>query len=221
MTVDQKLMTADDLLRLPRGRARHELVRGELRTLPLGGWEHGCEGADIAVSLANHVRAHDMGSVTGGDTGFLLTTNPDTVRAPDVAFVRREQVPARGTQRGYFQGAPDLAVEVISPNDLYTEVDEKVAEWLEHGTRLVFVVNPRRRTVAVYRADGSVRVLTVEDALDGEYVVPDWTRATRPRHLRAAIGSSRRRYVWQPAVVSRRASSSAWASSRSICSASA
>jgi len=179
MTVDQQLMTADELLRLPRGRARHELVRGELRTMPPGGWDHGREGTDIVVSLANHVRAHDLGSVAGGDTGFLLTRNPDTVRAPDVSFLRRDRVPARGTQPGYFQGAPDLAVEVISPDDLYTEVDEKVAEWLEHGTRLVFVVNPRRKTVAVHRADGSVSVLTIEDTLDGEDVVPGWTLAVR------------------------------------------
>ena len=147
--------------------------------MPPGGWEHGAEGMDIALSLGAYVRAHDLGRVSGGDTGFLLTTAPDTVRAPDVAFVRADRVPARGTQRGYFRGAPDLAVEVISPNDLYTEVDEKVAEWLEHGTRLVFVVNPRRKTVAVHRADGSVRVLTIADVLDGEDVVPGWTLAVR------------------------------------------
>jgi Uma2 family endonuclease len=77
--------------------------------------------------------------------------------------------------RCYFRGAPDLAVEVMSPNDLYTEVDEKVGEWLEHGTRMVFVVNPRRRTVAVHRPGQPLRVLTVEDTLDGEDVVPGWT----------------------------------------------
>jgi Uma2 family endonuclease len=117
--------------------------------------------------------------VLTGEPGFRLRTNPDTVRAPDVAFVRRERVPARGTQRGYFEGAPDLAVDVISPNDLYTEVDEKVEEWLEHGTRPVFVVNPRRETVAIHRTDGSVRVLTVEDTLDGEDVLPGWTLPVR------------------------------------------
>lgn len=132
MTVDQKLMTADGLLRLTRGRARHELVRGELRTMPLRGWDHSCETTDFVVSLATHVRAHSLGRVTGGDTGFLLITAPDTVRSPDVAFVRRERVPARGSLRGYFLGAPDLAVEVISPNDTYVEVDEKVAACLQH-----------------------------------------------------------------------------------------
>jgi Uma2 family endonuclease len=175
MTVDQKLMSADDLLRLPHGRARHELVRGELRTMPPGGWDHGAEAMDVTLSLGDHVRAHDLGRVSAGDTGFLLTTNPDTVRAPDAGFVRRERVP----ERGYFRGAQDLAVEVISPNDLYTEVDEKVAEGFEHCTRLVFVVNPRRRTVAVHRADCTVRILAIEDNLDGEDVVPGWTLPVR------------------------------------------
>jgi len=101
------------------------------------------------------------------------------VRAADVAFVRRERLEGVGRVRGYWDGAPDLAVEVISPNDLYTEVDEKVAEWLEYGTRLVFVVNPRRRTVAVHRPGQPVRILSENDLLDGEDVVPGWTLPTR------------------------------------------
>jgi Uma2 family endonuclease len=92
-----------------------------------------------------------------------------------VAFVRRDRLPSGEAARRYFQGAPDLAVEVISPNDLYTEVDEKVGEWLAHGTRLVFVVNPRRQTVAVHRPGQPVRVLGIDDTLDGEDVVPGWT----------------------------------------------
>lgn len=179
MTVEQKLMTADELLRLPRGRDRHELVRGELRTMPPGGWDHGCEGFDFAFSLAVHVRQHALGDVVAAETGFLLTRDPDTVRSPDAAFVRADRVPLLGTNPGYIEGAPDLAVEVISPNDLYTEVDEKVAAWLEHGTRLVFVVNPRRKTVAVRRADGSVAVVGMADTLEGEDVVPGWTLPIR------------------------------------------
>jgi Uma2 family endonuclease len=101
------------------------------------------------------------------------------VRTPDVAFVRRERVLAAGRVTGYWPGAPDLVVEVISPSDLYTEVEDKVAEWLEHGTRLVFVVNPRRRTVAVHRADRPRRVLSVGDPLDGEDVIPGWTLSLR------------------------------------------
>jgi len=179
MTIGQGLKTADDLLRLPDDGLRHELVRGELRTIAPAGWEHGDESAEITVSLGTFVLARRLGRVVTGDTGFQLATSPDTVRAPDVAFVRSERAPARGTMRGYFPGAPDLAVEVISPNDLYTEVDEKVAEWLEHGTLLVFVVNPRRKTVAVHRPGQPVRILGPEDTLNGEDVVPGWSLAVR------------------------------------------
>lgn len=174
MAVNQRLMTADELIRLPRDHARHELVRGELRTMPPAGWGHGDETSVLDGSLGMYVRANRLGRVLTGEPGFLLTTNPDTVRAPDVAFIRRERIPSGLSRRGYFPGPPDLAVEVISPNDLYTEVDEKVAEWLEHGTRLVFVVNPRRRTVAVHRPGQRVQILGIDDALDGEDVVPGW-----------------------------------------------
>jgi Uma2 family endonuclease len=175
MPVEQSLMTADELARLPRGRSRHELVRGELRTMPPAGFEHGGVSIRIGNPLANYVLAQQLGEVVIGEVGFQLTTDPDTVRAPDVAFVAAERLPRVGVVRGWWQGAPDLAVEVISPNDLYTEVDEKVAEWLEYGTRLVFVVNPRRRTVAVHRSGQPVRILTEADVLEGEDVVPGWS----------------------------------------------
>ncbi len=179
MTVERGLMTADDLLRLPDDGMRHELVRGELRTMPPGGWGRGKHTSRVDWSLGPYVAAHGLGEVATNEPGFLLTTNPDTVRAPDVAFVRRARLLEADPERGYYPGAPDLAVEVISPNDLYTEVDEKVAEWLEHGTRLVFVVNPRRRTVAVHRPGQPVRTLGMDDVLDGEDVVPGWTMPVR------------------------------------------
>jgi len=147
--------------------------------MPPAGWGHGEETSVIDGSLGSYVRMHRLGRVLVGDPGFLLTTAPDTVRAPDVAFIRQERIPAGLSRRGYFPGAPDLAVEVISPNDLYTEVDEKVGEWLEHGTLLVFVVNPRRRTVAIHRPGQSVRILGIDDTLDGEDVVPGWSLAVR------------------------------------------
>jgi Uma2 family endonuclease len=179
MTVEQKLMTADDLLNMPDDGMRHELVRGKLRTMPPGSLGHAGRSLDIAASLRSVVRSKDLGLVTAGEAGFRLTSDPDTVRSPDAAFVRRERLAGINLERGYYPGAPDLAVEVISPNDLYTEVDEKVAEWLEHGTRLVFVVNPRRRTVAVHRPGRDVRILGVDDVLDGEDVVPGWTLPVR------------------------------------------
>jgi Uma2 family endonuclease len=179
VTVNQELMTAEELLRLPDDGLRHELVRGELRTMAPTGWGHGRRTIKVAVSLDQYVEAEGLGEVVTGEPGFRLTTDPDTVRAPDVAFVRRDRLPPGGSLPGYFPGAPDLAVEVISPNDLYTEVDEKVAEWLEHGTQLVFVVNPRRRTVAVHRPGQPVRILGSDDTLDGEDVVPGWSLAVR------------------------------------------
>jgi Uma2 family endonuclease len=179
MTVEQKLMTAGELMRLPRDGMRHELVRGALRTMPPGSWGHGRDSSKLDRSLGNHVEAYGLGEVATNEPGFLLTTNPDTVRAPDVAFVRRERLDQADPERGYYPGPPDLAVEVISPNDLYTDVDEKVAEWLEYGTRLVLVVNPRRKSVAVHRPGRDVRMLGVEDMLDGEDVVPGWSLAVR------------------------------------------
>jgi Uma2 family endonuclease len=179
MAIEPKLMTAAELERLPRDGQRHELVRGELRTMPPAGFEHGDLTQVFGSSLGPYVRAHQLGKVVVGDIGFRLTVDPDTVRAPDVAFVCRERVEAAGRVPGYWPGAPDLVVEVISPNDLYTEVDEKIAEWLEHGARLVFVVNPRRQTVAVHRPGQPVRVLAGDALLDGEDVVPGWTLPLR------------------------------------------
>jgi Uma2 family endonuclease len=172
-------MTAEELLRLPRDDKRHELVRGELRTMAPTGWGHARATSVFDRSLGDYVESHQLGEVVTGEPGFRLTTDPDTVRAPDVAFVCRERLDAVGEPRGYWPGAPDLAVEVISPNDLYTEVEEKVAEWLEHGCRLVFVANPRRRTVAVHRAGQPVRILGEDAVLDGEDVVPGWTLPVR------------------------------------------
>ncbi|MDP8923370.1 MAG: Uma2 family endonuclease [Chloroflexota bacterium] len=189
MAIQPKLMTADELLRLPRDGKRHELVRGELRTMPPAGFEHGKWTSILDRSLGNFVAAHGLGEVVTGEVGFRLATDPDTVRAPDVAFVRRERLQAAGRVTGFWPGAPDLAVEVISPHDLYTEVEDKVAEWLEHGARLVCVVNPRRRTVAVHLPDRPLQILTIDDTLDGEDVVPGWTLPLRELFGEATAGS--------------------------------
>jgi len=179
MTVNTGLMTADDLWRLPDDGMRHELVHGELRTMAPTGLEHADHESVFDGSLGPYVRSRKLGRVFTGDPGFLLTTNPDTVRAPDLAFIRRERLLTSGIPRGYYHGVPDLVVEVISPNDLYTEVEEKVAEWLEHGTQIVFVVNPRRQTVAVHRPGQPVRILGTDDVLSCEDVIPGWTLPIR------------------------------------------
>ncbi|HLH27104.1 MAG TPA: Uma2 family endonuclease [Chloroflexota bacterium] len=179
MATTHKLMTADELLRLPDDGQRHELLYGELRTMAPSGAEHGWVTMKVSGPLGQHVEANRLGLVFTAETGFWLARDPDLVRAPDVAFVRRERVLAAGDVEGYWPGAPDLVVEVVSPSDLYTEVDEKVAQWLAYGAQMVLVVNPRRCTVAVHRPDRTVRVLTEDDVLDGEDVVPGWTLPVR------------------------------------------
>ena len=179
MALTGRRMTAEELLRLPDDGMRHELIDGELRTMAPSGSEHGWIEVGVTVSLAQYVRANRLGRVFGAETGFLLAREPDLVRAPDAAFVRRDRVLAAGDVKGYWPGAPDLAVAVISPPDLYTEVDEKVADWLTYGARLVLVVNPRRRVMVVYRPDHTVQVLTTGDLLDGGDVVPGWQLPVR------------------------------------------
>lgn len=175
MAAEPRLMTADELLRLPRGRARHAPVRGRLLTLPLNDAQHSAAAAIFGASLSTYVRAHRLGWTTL-NAGYVLTVDPDTVRGADVAFVRA------GRSRpadGYFHGAPDLVVDVVSIFDLYLDIQDAVADWLDYGARLLFLVNPQRRTVAAHRPNEPVRVLTVDDVLDGEDVVPGWALAVR------------------------------------------
>lgn len=108
------------------------------------------------------------------ETGFKLASNPDHVRAPDAAFVRTERADKVGNSEGFFPGAPDLAVEVVSPSDTFVEVEEKVFDWLQAGSHAVVVVNPRKRSVTVYRSFTDVRVLSTSDTLTVEEVVPGW-----------------------------------------------
>ena len=121
------------------------------------------------------MREHRLGRVYTAETGFRLASNPDTVRAPDVAFVSQQRIGDVRPIRGYRAGPPDLAVEVISPSDTYTEVEDKVHDWLDAGTLMVIVVNPRRQTVTVYRSRTDIVILTKDEELDGQDVVPGWT----------------------------------------------
>lgn len=174
MTVTPQLMTAHELLNLSDDGFRYELVQGELRRMSPAGHRHGRLVVNITTPLDQYVRTHHLGAVYAAETGFQLTSDPDTVRAADVAFIRRERVEAVGDTEGYWPGAPDLAVEVVSPNDLYTEIEDKVLDWLTAGTRMVVIINPRTRTVTVYRSRTQITLLTEQDSLDGADVVPGW-----------------------------------------------
>jgi len=179
MAISSGRMTADELLALPDDGMRHELIAGELRTMSPSGRRHGRVVVRFTRPLANYVEAHDLGEVWGAETGCLLTTQPDTVRAADVTFVRRARTAAVPDDRGYWPGAPDLAVEVVSPGDRPGEVAEKVATWLHFGTLMVVVVDPQQRTVAVHRPGQPVQLLGEADTLDGADVVPGWTLPVR------------------------------------------
>jgi Uma2 family endonuclease len=175
MSTRTQLVTAEELLRMPEDGHRYELVNGELRKIPPTGHVHGRFAATLTGSLVRHVTANRLGAVYAAETGFILRRNPDTVRAPDVAFICQERVEEVGDAAGYWPGAPDLAVEVISPSDTYTEVEEKVFEWLDAGTLMLLVVNPRMPSVTVYRSLTDISVLTQNDTLHGGDVVPGWT----------------------------------------------
>ena len=131
-------MTAEELLRLPSGMGkRYELIRGEVKTMTPASPRHGKIAVRIGGRLDHFVSARQLGEVYGAETGFTLRRKPDTVRTPDAAFVSAARIPPGGIQSGYFPGAPDLAVEVVSPDDTAAEVKAKVNEYFEAGARLM------------------------------------------------------------------------------------
>jgi Uma2 family endonuclease len=170
--VATKLMTAEELIALPKDGFRYELRAGELHKRMPAGEEHGLTSMAFGWRLAQFVGEHDLGRVYAAETGFKLAVNPDTVLAPDVAFVRKGKLTQ--VQKGFSNVVPDLAVEVVSPSDVYTEVEDKVKEWLEFGVTVVVVVNPRQRTVKVHRSLKDVVVLTEQDVLKLEDILPGW-----------------------------------------------
>lgn len=165
-------MTAEELIELPADDYTYELVEGELIRMPPSGGEHGKLAARLTRLLDEYVEAHDLGTVSTADAGFILRRTPDTVRAPDASFIAKDRIPTTGIPKSYWPFAPDLAVEVVSPGDRFDEVQTKVADYLAAGTRLVWVVNPTNRTVFVYRATHDVHALGEEDELSGEAVIP-------------------------------------------------
>ena len=168
-------MTAEDLLLMKHDDAgkRYELVRGELQEMPPAGGYHGNVAFTIASIIGEYIRGKDLGVGFTAETGFVTGRAPDSVRAPDVAFVSNERLGGRAPD-GFVQTAPDLAVEVVSPNDTAVAVDGNVKEYFDAGTRLVWVVYPGTRSVSVHRSPGGVTTLTEGDSLHGEPVFEDF-----------------------------------------------
>jgi Uma2 family endonuclease len=172
------MVTADQLLDISaNSECRYDLIRGELIEMSPGGGRHGRIAIRIGRFLDEFVDRHGLGACFSAETGFVLAEHPDTVLAPDAAFVRSEHIPPEHEQDRYWRVVPDLAVEVVSPSDRVGEVSDKVAEYLDAGVRLLWLIEPRRRTVTVYTPDRHARILREGDELDGGDVLPGFKLA--------------------------------------------
>ena len=174
MVTTEKLLTAEDLWTLPADDRSYELVRGELVEMVPAGGTHGIVASEVGSILRNFVKAHDLGYCFAAETGFILARDPDIVRAPDAAYLSWDRVPDN-PPASYWPVAPDLAVEVVSPNDRADDLQGRITDFLEHGTRLVWVIYPETQTAVVYYPDGRARLLSRDEALDGEAVLPGLT----------------------------------------------
>jgi Uma2 family endonuclease len=170
-TVSTKLLTAEEFSRLPQPEdgTRQELIEGVVVTMPPPGGRHGVCCLKVGRKVGNFVEEHQLGTTTSNDAGFITQRDPDTVRGADVAFWSKERLSEAPT--GYIEVLPDLAVEVVSPDDHFSRVQKKVAHYLNRGVRLLWVVDPDDRSLTVYRPDKPLRILGAGDTLTGEDVL--------------------------------------------------
>ena len=164
------LVTADEFARIPDDDHRHELVEGRVVRMSPPGAVHAVLASRIASILQQHVDAHRVGVVLSSG-GFRLAADPDTVREPDIAFVRRERIPPKGIPEGFWPGPADLAVEIRSPGDRSTEIATKVKDYLNRGVRLVWVVDPKLKTVTIHRRLAIPVIVGIKGTLDATDVV--------------------------------------------------
>ncbi len=166
------LMTAEELLQLPRGHFRAELINGELITMPLSGAPHGRITARLTGSLVQFVFERDLGDIFGSDTGFKLTSNPDTVLGPDIAFVSKQRLEEMGELKGFFLDPPDLAVKVLSPGDRPGKVKTKISRWLGFGAKQVWIVDPNFRTITIYRSLTDTTTFSGDAHVEADDILP-------------------------------------------------
>jgi Uma2 family endonuclease len=184
MVVREKFYSADDLWELSHDpeydEMRLELSEGNLIIMSPAGGKHGGLATDLSVYIHQHVKPRRLGYVTAAETGYILYKNPsgkDTVRAPDVGFVRAERLP-EGLPDGYIPFAPDLAVEVASPNESGDDIQHKVLDYLRYGTQAVWYFYPKSRTVNIHKQEGT-HTFAEDDVLDGGDVLPGFKLALR------------------------------------------
>jgi Uma2 family endonuclease len=175
MAIDANAVTAEQLWRMPDDGTRRELVQGELRVMTPAGFEHGRVASTVGVLLGIHVRQTGAGIAVAAETGFVLGRDPDTVRAPDAAFVSKDRADEVGRTVRFWPGAPDFAAEVVSPDDRPREVEAQALAWLDAGTKAVLVLDPERQTATVYRSAEDPRVHTAQETIDLGDAVPGWS----------------------------------------------
>ncbi len=161
--VDASTVTAEQLLAM--GSGRRELIDGKVIEMEPTGGPHGQASAAAALEIGLYAREHG-GIALGAETGFTLAENPDTVRAPDAAYIRADRIGPRGLPAGFFPGAPDLAVEVVSPRDTQAQTQDKALMWLDHGASVVLLVDPQHQRVTRYRSREDITVLEGESQVD-------------------------------------------------------
>ena len=175
MAVQPRLLTAEDLAAFDTGDLHVELVRGELIAMPPTFADHGNVVGSLHAFLGYYIKTNHLGTVYGAETGFLLGRNPDTVRAPDIAFIRSARLTPAASAPNWNPVVPDLVVEVVSTYDRPHDLAEKVKTWLDAGVQLVWVVSPTQRTVVEHRPSHPERPLSANDTLDGGDLVPGFT----------------------------------------------
>ena len=168
------LMTAEQLYDLPDRDKRYELVRGELRVSEPPGYAHGVLAVQIASCLTAYVTPRKLGVVTV-ESGYVLHRGPDTVRGPDVSFIRRDRRPSAERAHLLVEGPADLSVEIVSPSERRADIAEKVADALGGGVRLVWVIYPKTRHAVVHTPGGSPQIVRADGSLDGGDVVPGFS----------------------------------------------
>lgn len=169
-----KLMTSDELLIMPNSRWGYELVRGKLKKYMPAGNLHGIIASKIGRIIGNFVDENDLGVVVAAETGFKIFQNPDTVRAPDSAFIGKEKLAKHGITEKFFPDAPDLAVEVVSPSDKKKDIEEKIQDYLAAGVKLIWTIYPQKQIVVVHRQSKVVSILFETDEFEGEDVLPNF-----------------------------------------------